>query len=157
MGVCIEHADYNIDNKGKFGVYYKHNHDSPVLYRLGGLYGRFFIIGEKMSKKCIVYIDGLNLYYGILKHTKLKWLNLEKYFTLLRQDDKILEIKYFTAEIKGSHKPNQEAYFLALATLSRVKIILGKFKSKKVKCETQECNFKGKIGSFIYQKKNARM
>ena len=50
-----------------------------------------------MSKRSIIYIDGFNLYYGAIKDTKWKWLNLERYFTLVRQDDDIQIIKYFTA------------------------------------------------------------
>ena len=60
-----------------------------------------------MSKRSIIYIDGFNLYYGALKDTKWKWLNLERFFTLLRQDDDIQVIKYFTALISGSHTLRQ--------------------------------------------------
>jgi hypothetical protein len=69
-----------------------------------------------MSKSSIIYIDGFNFYYGAIKNTKWKWLNLEKYFKLLRQDDEIVTIKYFTALIDGSHRANQESYLLALNT-----------------------------------------
>ena len=74
-------------------------------------------------KKSIIYIDGFNLYYGAVKGTPWKWLDLEKYFTLLRQDDDIQQIKYFTAPISGSHRQNQDNYLLALSTLPRVEII----------------------------------
>ncbi len=37
--------------------------------------------------KTIVYVDGFNLYYGVLKNTGYKWLDLERFFTLLRQAD----------------------------------------------------------------------
>ncbi len=96
-----------------------------------------------MSKRSIVYIDGFNLYYGALKNTKFKWLNLERFFALLRQDDDILRIKYFTALINGSHKPNQEAYLLALETLPKVEIVLGKFKTRTVKCRVESCKYSG--------------
>jgi uncharacterized LabA/DUF88 family protein len=94
-------------------------------------------------KKSIIYIDGFNLYYGAVKGTPWKWLDLEKYFTLLRQNDDIQQIKYFTAEISGSHRPNQDNYLLALSTLSKVEIILGKFKTKQVKCLVSNCTYSG--------------
>jgi len=46
-------------------------------------------------------------------------------FLLLRQDDDIQIIKYFTVKILGSHKANQEAYIKALSTLNKVQIIYG--------------------------------
>jgi uncharacterized LabA/DUF88 family protein len=97
-----------------------------------------------MSKSSIIYIDGFNFYYGAIKNTKWKWLNLEKYFKLLRQDDEIVTIKYFTALIDGSHRANQESYLLALNTLTKVEIILGKFKKRQVKCLVPKCTFPGK-------------
>lgn len=80
-----------------------------------------------MNNRSIIYVDGFNLYYGAVKNTPWKWLNIEKYFTLLRQDDNIQSIKYFTARIQGSHKPNQDVYLKALNTLSKVNIIYGLF------------------------------
>lgn len=60
-----------------------------------------------------VYIDGYNFYYGCLKGTSYKWLDLVKLFkdkilpsitaqskgAQLRIDLENLSIKYFTAEI----------------------------------------------------------
>ena len=54
-----------------------------------------------MKKKSIVYIDGFNLFYGLLKKEKnRKWLNLQKYFEKLRTDDEIEIIKYFTTRFQ---------------------------------------------------------
>lgn len=96
------------------------------------------------QKRSIIYIDGFNLYYGAIKNTPWKWLNLEKFFTLLRPDDDIQTIKYFTATINGSDKENQEKYLLALNTLPKVQIHLGKFKDKSVKCRVSGCSYTGK-------------
>jgi len=68
----------------------------------------FFWGHNAMRNRSIIYIDGFNLYYGAAKNTPWKWLDMEKYFSLLRQDDDIQIIKYFTAKIHGSHKPNQD-------------------------------------------------
>lgn len=94
-------------------------------------------------QRTIVYIDGFNFYYGALKHTQYKWLNLERYFSLLRPDDDIQAIKYFTAEVSGAPRLRQQAYLRALATLPRVTIILGKFKNKTVHCNEPSCSHSG--------------
>ncbi len=102
-----------------------------------------FLGVQIVPKRSIVYVDGFNLYYGAVKYTKWKWLDLDRYFRLLRQDDDIQTIKYFTAEIDGSHAKHQQAYLLALSTLPRVEIILGKFKSKRIKCLVSGCRYSG--------------
>ena len=90
-----------------------------------------------------IYVDGFNLYYGAIKDTKYKWLDLQRYFELLRPNDEIQTIYYFTALISGSHKSNQLTYLHALSTLPKVEIILGKFKLKNVLCRVAKCDFQG--------------
>jgi uncharacterized LabA/DUF88 family protein len=96
-----------------------------------------------MSARSIIYVDGFNLYYGAVKGGPNKWLDLQKYFSLLRPDDEIQRIKYFTALIDGSHRRNQEDYLQALDTLPKVDIILGKYKYKSVKCTVSGCTYAG--------------
>ena len=44
-----------------------------------------------VRKKAMVYVDGFNLYFGILQGTPdLKWLNLESFMDFLRPDEEIL-------------------------------------------------------------------
>ena len=94
--------------------------------------------------RTIIYIDGFNLYYGAIKGTPNKWLNLERYFQLLRPNDDIIAIRYFTALVNGSpHRSNQETYLRALATLPSVQVHLGKFKRKRVKCNEPLCTYPG--------------
>ena len=90
-----------------------------------------------------VYVDGFNLYYGAVKDTKFKWLNLQRYFELLRPHDDIQTVYYFTAEMSGSHRAHQMTYFSALATLPKVEIIFGKFKLKTITCGVKACDFSG--------------
>jgi len=52
--------------------------------------------------RTFVYVDGFNLYYGALKSSKHKWLDLKALFTnILRADNKILKIKYYTARVSA--------------------------------------------------------
>jgi len=48
-----------------------------------------------------IYIDGFNLYYGSLKRTPYKWLNVEKLCQLMLPTDLIQSIKFFTANVSA--------------------------------------------------------
>ena len=72
--------------------------------------------------KTNVYVDGFNLYYGCLKHTPYKWLDIAKLCRLILPRDQVNQIKYFTALV--SARPGdpdlpmrQLTYLRALATL----------------------------------------
>lgn len=79
-----------------------------------------------------VYVDGFNLYYGCLKGSPYKWLDLEALCGVLLPRDTISKIRYFTAKV--SARPNdlqlpvrQETYLRALSTLPKVTIHYGEF------------------------------
>jgi len=88
--------------------------------------------------KLSVYIDGFNLYYGCLKNTPYRWLDLHKMCSLLFPHDEIAKIKYFTAPIKirndsDPDRPNrQQIYLRALRTIPNLEIIEGFFLSHEV-------------------------
>jgi len=98
---------------------------------------------KSSRQRTTIYIDGFNLYYGALKGTTNKWLNLERYFKMLRPHDDILAIKYFAAIVTGPTRSHQETYLKAIATLPLVEVILGKFKKKTVKCIEISCTHGG--------------
>ena len=82
-----------------------------------------------------VYIDGLNLFYGALKGTPYKWLNLERLCVLLLPKHQIDHIYYCTARVSARrHDPNQprrqETYLRALQTIPNLTIVEGEFLSK---------------------------
>lgn len=97
------------------------------------------LIGVSASKHRIqsrptanIYVDGMNLYYGCLKGTGYKWLDLNALFETLLPNYDINRIRYFTARI--SARPDnpgtaqrQDAYIRALRTLPNVSLHLGKF------------------------------
>jgi hypothetical protein len=88
--------------------------------------------------KTIVYIDGFNLYYGAVKGTPYKWLDLERFCHTMLPNDQILEIKYFTALVKPrpgntTSPQNQQIFLRALATLPTVKVSLGHFIQSQVR------------------------
>lgn len=95
-----------------------------------------------MKLRSIVYVDGFNLYYGALKGDPYKWLDLGRYFALLRVDDDIQVIRYFSAPVSGK-STDQATYLRALATDPLVEVILGKFKRKNVRCRVRACSHAG--------------
>lgn len=101
-----------------------------------------------MGISSIVYIDGFNFYYGFLKGTLYKWLDLQDYFVSLRQDDSIQKIKYFTALVSGDARVRQRQYLRALSTSSLVEVIYGVYKDKKVECKVK-CQHLKKKKFFI--------
>ncbi len=95
-----------------------------------------------------VYVDGFNLYYGCLKGTPYKWLDLEKLFDRVLPRNQVETIYYFTARVES--RPGntdvavrQATYLRALATLSRVQVHFGNFLTSPVRAPVLECNPKG--------------
>jgi len=87
----------------------------------------------------IIYIDGFNLYYGVLKFSKDKWLDIEHLFKRLRPHDTIMKIRYFTALSSGGKSADQLAYLKAIETLPLVNVVRGRYKGKSVKCLVRSC------------------
>jgi len=82
--------------------------------------------------KTFVYVDGFNLYYGAVKDTPYKWLNLLRLCQLLLPKNQIPKIKYFTALVTARpgdpDQPNrQQVYLRALRTIPNLEIIYGHF------------------------------
>ncbi len=102
--------------------------------------GRLAIGGLRVSKhplKTNVYVDGFNLYYGALKHSNHKWLDLSLLCKGLLPADTIQRIRYFTARVSAyPHDPDaptrQQTYLRALATLPCVTVHYGHFLSHRV-------------------------
>ena len=79
-----------------------------------------------------VYIDGFNLYYGALKKTQLKWLDLEAWCAVMLPQYQVDQILYCTARVtprasNPSVHVRQNAYLRALETLPKVRVLEGKF------------------------------
>lgn len=79
-----------------------------------------------------VYIDGFNLFYGALKGTRYKWLDLEALCDHVLPRDDIHRIRYFTAKVTArpgdAQLPvRQQTYLDALATLPKVSVHYGRF------------------------------
>ena len=90
--------------------------------------------------RTFVYVDGFNLYYGALKGTPWKWLDLPALLAkVLQPHHEILTVKYFTARVSGTRadpsKPQrQDVYLRALRRYRpEVEVYFGHFLSHKVR------------------------
>jgi len=88
--------------------------------------------------KAYVYVDGFNLYYGAVKGSPYRWLDLAALCHRMLPGDDIVAIKYFTATVSARahdpQKPNrQQAYLRALRTIPNISIIFGHFLTHSVR------------------------
>jgi len=85
-----------------------------------------------------VYIDGFNLYYGAVKGSPYKWLDLAALCRLMLPNDTIQSIEYFTAIVSARpHDPGlpvrQHVYLRALKTIPNLTICYGHFLTHSVR------------------------
>jgi uncharacterized LabA/DUF88 family protein len=77
-----------------------------------------------------VYVDGFNLYYGSLKGTAYRWLDLFALARALVPRATVASVRFFTAKVHGRGDPSrptrQETYWSALRATG-VEIIEGHF------------------------------
>lgn len=80
-----------------------------------------------------VYVDGFNLYYGAVRGTRYKWLNLRALLERILSENRIDKIWYFTARVKAhAHDPGQpirqQTLIRALETLPGLEVEYGHFR-----------------------------
>mgnify|MGYP001560235472 CR=1 FL=1 len=84
-----------------------------------------------------IYVDGFNLYYGAVKGTPYRWLDIAAMCRLLLPRDDLLQIKYFTALVHPraydpDQRTRQQTYLRALKTIPNLSIVYGSFLSHDV-------------------------
>lgn len=84
-----------------------------------------------------VYVDGFNLYYGAVKGTPYRWLDLARFCAVLLPRDTIHRIRYYTAMVKprphdSGQGIRQATYLRALQTIPNLTIHEGHFLSHVV-------------------------
>ena len=90
--------------------------------------------------RTFVYVDGFNLYYGALKGTPWKWLDLPALFSkVLQPHHDTLKVKYVTARVSGTpadpSKPQRQDVYLRTLRRHRpeVEVYFGHFLSHKIR------------------------
>lgn len=79
-----------------------------------------------------IYVDAFNFYYGAVKNTNYKWVNIYNLCKHLLPKNDIVKIKYFTAVVSArkndlSQPVRQKVFLRALETISCLKIYYGHF------------------------------
>jgi uncharacterized LabA/DUF88 family protein len=85
-----------------------------------------------------IYIDGFNLYYGCVRGTPYRWLNLSKMCTMLLPIYRINRIRYFTSLVTSTPSDPQKlqrqlTYIRALETIPNLSIHYGQFLTHPVR------------------------
>lgn len=86
--------------------------------------------------RTIVYIDGFNLYYGCLKDSPYRWLDVCTFADHLLPRNQVVAVKYFSARVSDTpadpqQSTRQDTYFRALQTNARLSLIEGTFLFKR--------------------------
>ena len=93
---------------------------------------------DQRARSVNIYVDGFNLFYGCLKDTDYKWLDIGALCRRLVPSNPINRIRYFTSRISSrpdapDGRAHQDAYLRALATIDGLSIHLGHFHSPRVR------------------------
>lgn len=90
------------------------------------------------KERVIVYVDGFNLYFGMLEAGlgKLKWLNVKLLAeNLLKVNQNLIEIKYFTSRVSNDpDKQKRQATYIEALEAVDVKVYYGHYQRDKMEC-----------------------
>ncbi len=94
---------------------------------------------EQKNNRVVVYIDGFNLYFGMIDagYSHCKWLDVDKLVRgYLSSNQELVEIKFFTSRISHSpQKQKRQTTYLEAVETTGVKIIYGLYKAKNIECD----------------------
>ncbi|QBN18945.1 NYN domain-containing protein [Flavobacterium nackdongense] len=91
------------------------------------------------KERVIVYVDGFNLYFGMLDagFDYCKWLNLNLLVhNLLHSNQELVDVKYFTSRVSNNpdKQKRQNTYIEALESVG-VNIFYGNYQSDTIECK----------------------
>jgi uncharacterized LabA/DUF88 family protein len=87
-------------------------------------------------QRAYVYIDGFNLYYGCIKGSDCKWLDMSKLCAAYLPEYDVKQIRYYTAYVTPREDDpeqieRQRVYIRALKTIPNLSVHFGRFFSKE--------------------------
>jgi uncharacterized LabA/DUF88 family protein len=89
-------------------------------------------------ERVIVYVDGFNMYFGMMEagFDRLRWLNLEALTKgLLLPNQELVAVKYFTSRVSNNpDKQKRQTTYLEALESTGVKIYYGNYQSDKIEC-----------------------
>jgi len=84
-----------------------------------------------------VYVDGFNLYYGAVRGTPYKWLNIHRMCELAFPRNEIAEIHYCTALVRDApwdpHQSTRQQIFIRALETTGVEVHYGSFLTSTVR------------------------
>ena len=91
------------------------------------------------KERVIVYVDGFNLYFGMLQagFDYCKWLDLILLSSnLLKSHQVLIEVKYFTSSVNNNpEKQKRQRTYIEALEASGVNVFLGNYQSDEIKCK----------------------
>jgi len=95
--------------------------------------------GLTKKERVIVYVDGFNLYFGMVEAvlSNSKWLDIYKLATsILKPNQELIHIKYFTSRVSNNpdKQKRQTKYIEALETKG-VQIYYGLYQAGTIECK----------------------
>lgn len=89
-------------------------------------------------ERVLVYIDGFNLYFGMMEagYDKSRWLNVAQLAqNLLKPTQEIVAVKYFTSRVSNNpNKQKRQTIYLEALETRGVEIIYGHYQSNSIEC-----------------------
>ncbi len=89
-------------------------------------------------ERVIVYVDGFNLYFGMMEAglSYCRWLNVKTLAqNLLQKHQQLIEVKYFTARVTNNpDKQKRQSTYLDALYNEGVKIIYGQYQNNNLDC-----------------------
>lgn len=111
--------------------------------------------------KTIVYVDGYNLYYGLLRKSPYKWLDLFELFQnhVLSPDTQVLDVRYYTAPVLAricddpDSPRRQRTYLQALRKMPprKVTIVEGRLELSKPYLRLVTPQLNGETAAQVYK------
>ncbi len=93
---------------------------------------------QKDKERIIAYIDGFNLYFGMMEASfdNCRWLNVKKLIeSLLRPHQELIEVKYFTSRVSNSpDKQKRQSTYIDAIESTGVKIYYGNYQESREAC-----------------------
>lgn len=97
-------------------------------------------MSTSQPQSTFVYVDGFNLYRGVLRDGPYRWLDLFSLFKRLRNSENVIKVKYFTALVLGVERQRRQQIYLDALIATGVEVIRGNFIRKDVICTVNGCS-----------------
>jgi hypothetical protein len=90
--------------------------------------------------RTFIYIDAFNLYFGAVRGTQYKWLDLDQLCRILLPSHEIVQIKYFTARVNARpadpDQPTRQATYLRALSTIQDRIYMRMYSKPKKRART---------------------